>query len=305
MRYWFLLVCMVLWISRTVIAEDALAVEAHFTAATQSLVVGEPVQLALSATFPPDATLVSWPDFPGTWGDFEVSDSGKLEISETTGGGQTYRQTIMIRLWEPGIFETPKTSITYQQGSNRAELLVPGLQFQVNSVLKADDTALRPLQGQVDVPYIPPALIIGAAGLLCAGAVWLIDQRRIRRRARPSANASGLDRTALAMLSRIDLKATEAAAVYAEVADCLRDYVTSQFHVAASELTTIEMLNALQPYLSKTSLNRLYQLMAQADLVKFANQTPDYGSAARYLDAAAQWIRTAAQETRRAEITGV
>jgi hypothetical protein len=270
---------------------------AQFFAPNATPLVGEPVLLVLSAAFMPGTTLVQWPDFPQQWGVFEVRDAAELNIAEQNGVVE-YRQDLTVVLWEPGDFITPETTIIYMDANgNLANLYVQALPFTVPSVL-TDDRTLRPLKPLVFLSYIPRPLVIGVILVVAVAAIWFIQRRR--RPVKAAADWQGdireLDRRMLAALNAIGRQALEPSAVYAATADCLRDYLGQQFGVAAQELTTAELLANVQPHLSKSLLNRLGQLLGQADLVKFARQIPGQESARQYLETAAQWIQAVSRE---------
>ncbi len=302
-RRW-LLGILLLVAGRAVLAQEGAAVDVRFDAEQMRPLVGEPVHVTLSAVFAPGHTLVSWPEVPEQWGVIEVRQRGELEITQRADGGLEYQQSLTLVLWEPGEFETPETVIVYQPpDAAPAELVVAPLRFQVPSVLKADDLTLRPLKPQVSPLYVPPVLVIGVAGVLLSAAAWAVDRRRNtqERAQQPPTEAA---RAVLAALKKINPQTMEPALVYAAAADCLRDYLARQFGIAASELTTSEMVKDMQPHLPKPLLNGLYQLLNQADLVKFARQTPDVPAARQYLDMTARWIQAAGQTRQRDDAGG-
>ncbi|MBZ0300702.1 MAG: DUF4381 family protein [Anaerolineae bacterium] len=277
--------------------QDALPIAATFSTDHPRPLVGEPFTILLKAELSPGTSLVSWPDFPAQWGLLEVRQVGELTITEFGDQAREYRQPLTVVLWEPGDYSTPDTMITYQSGGLSDTLLVDPLLLRVASTLDQDDLTLRPLKPAIDLTYVPPALVIAGSGVLMILMWWWMQRmRRARLFGAESANIRALDRAMLANLKRIDRQAKTPPEVYAAVAECLRDYVTQQFQVAARELTTAELLGRLQAQLSQPSMNRLYQLMVQADLVKFAQQEPDRGDAQRYLEMAAHWIQSSARD---------
>jgi hypothetical protein len=289
--------CFLILVSGIVRAQDE-PVRAQFSTPNQSPLVGEPVQLTLTAVFATGTTMVKWPDFPEQWSHFEVHGVSKLNIAERDGALE-YRQDITIALWEPGDYNTPETIIVYADGNGAlVELFVSSLPFSVPSVL-TDDLTLRPLKPLVFMSYIPPALLAGGVIALLLPLVWFMQRRNkpVKVAADWQGDIRELDRRMLAILSSIDQQALEPSAVYAAVADCLRDYLVQQFRVAAHELTTPELLARMHPQLSQPLFNRLGQLLSQADLVKFARQIPNRESAHQYLETAARWIQSTASES--------
>jgi hypothetical protein len=294
MNRWWIAVCIMILTCGVVYAQEAAA--AQFSATNQSPLVGEPVQLTLTARFSSGATMVEWPDFPEHWANFEVREVGELEISDQNGAVE-YRQTIITILWEPGDYVTPETVIAYSDATGAlGELFAASLPFTVPSVLTGDLT-LRPLKPLVFLSYIPPALIVVGVFALAFPVVWFAQRRSKQVKVLDwQGDIRALDQRTLAMLSSIDRQPLEPSAVFAATADCLRDYLGQQFHIAAQELTTGELLIGLQPHLSKQTFTRLGQLLSQADLVKFARQIPNREAAQHYLETAARWIQAVADE---------
>lgn len=299
MKRWLIVGCTLLLISGIVQAQEA--AEARFSASNQSPLVGEPVQLTLTAAFSSGAAMVEWPDFPEQWGQFEVREVGELNISEQ-GGVLEYRQEVTLTLWEPGDYSTPETVIVYSNADGAlAELFVPPLPFTVPSVL-TDDLTLRPLKPLVFLPYIPTALIVAGLFALAVPIVWFAQRRSnpVKAVADWEGDIRELDKRMLALLGHLERQALEPGAVYAAAADYLRDYLAQRFQVASHELTTAELLARMHPQLPQPLFNRLSQLLSQADLVKFARQIPNRESAQQYLEMAARWIQATANETEQA-----
>lgn len=282
----------VLWLIPMYIQVDA-PLRASFSASNPNPLVGEPVDLTLTAELLPGATIVSWPDLSSVGPAVEVRTVGTVEIAEA-GGRTKYRQNITIVFWEPGTFRSPEMVIQYQADGRIAEFVPEHADFSVISVLDENDLKLRPLKPVISIPYVPPAWIIGGVGVATSAAIWWISWRR--RVSGSQADIRQLDRRTLAALRAIDRKKQKPDEVYAAVADCLRDYVTEQFQIAAHEMTTAELVAQMQSQLSAPLTNRLYQLMGQADLVKFAGYEPEQEIAHQYLEAAARWVQMSTKE---------
>lgn len=280
---------------QTLWAQDARTITAQFSADNQSPLVGEPIELVLSATLDADTTLVEWPEFPEQWSVFEVNDVQALDIVEHD--NQTdYQQRMTVTLWEPGSYETPETIITYQQPDGTIEeMIVVSQRFSVPSVL-TDDLTLHPFKPQIWLPYLPPALIIAMLGVICTAFIWIFQRRAGRTNEASAGKTTQFERQILAQLKKISRTSQEPEIVYAFVAACLRDYIANQFQLTTQEMTTSELLDRVQPHLSKATFSRLGHLLGQADLVKFARQLPDQQSARRYAEAATQWIQLATKE---------
>lgn len=283
------------------VAQDAEIAEARFSTRNRGPLVGEPVELTLIVALPAGSTLVSWPDFPEQWAEFEIVQVSELVIIESSNGTAQYQQTILARLWEPGDYETPETIISVQTigATTRNDLVAETLFLTVPSVLVADDEALYPPKAPVHLPYIPLSILVILAYSLFIAVTQAAHYWRVRRQQRTAAieavNIRALNRQLLASLQHIEQHSLEPAAIYSLVADNIRDYLRDQYGIAAHEMTTRELLATLQHHLPPPLLSRLQQLLGQADLVKFARYQPTPDAAQQYLEATVRWLQAIMQ----------
>jgi hypothetical protein len=140
------------------------------------------------------------------------------------------------------------------------------------------------------------ALILGA-GVGVLALAWYI-LRRLRRSPRreqelrpapPQAQPVTPYDQAISRLSAIERARWPAQGLtprhYEETVDVLRSYLEAQEGLRAKERTTEELLWALPPHLTEDdSREQLRELLAEADLVKFARLWPDERAASRFLD---------------------
>ncbi len=293
-----------LWLLNVSLA-SAQDVTASISVSNQTSLVGEPIQIELLVSLPDDAELTIWPEFSEQWGDFEVRSVSELEVGQIN-GATVYQQLISVVLWEPGAFITPETSIVFQLAGEAAQ---SGLVFEpqvvdIQSVLTAGDTELRPLKAQMWIPFLPPQYVV--IGLcIFISIMWGVYRwwfiRQAQRAILKIHHIQGVDRELLSALQEIDTQALQPAIIYALTANVLRDYVRDQFQVSAYELTTYELLRILQHRLSPPLHQRLKQLLGQADLVKFAGHQPDQRAARQYLETASRWIQAVARDLARQE----
>lgn len=292
MKRWLLL-CFLMLLIQPVKAQEAVA---RFSASSGSPLVGEPIELTLTATIPAGAIVISWPEFPTDWPPFEVRNVSELSINNTD-----YQQKLSVILWIPGEYQTPETTITYQLAENMEAqtLVVEPTFFSVPSVLDQQDMNLRPFKAQISLPYISPLVVIAvAAGL---GAISFFGVRRLRtvraatlKRAIEEDGLGPAARAALAELRRIASQGLPPEQLYAEVADCLRTYIQEQMTIAARDMTTAELMDSLR--LPDSLQRELQRILEQADLVKFARYQPGGDTAQKYLEVVGRWVRAADQK---------
>lgn len=292
MERWLLLFFLIL-MSQPVQGLDGAA---RFSANAGSPLVGEPIELTLSATIPAGAIIISWPEFPHDWPPFDVRNVGELNSGTTE-----YRQNLTVILWIPGEYRTPETTITYQlaEDAETQTLVVEPAFFSVPSVLDSQDTTLRPFKAQISLPYISPLVI--AAGSVVLGALAFVALRRLRsvRAAvlRRTVDEDGLGpaaREALAELRRIAACGLPPEQLYASTADCLRMFIHVQMATPALDMTTAELMESLR--LPAVLQRELQRILEQADLVKFARYQPSGETAVKYLAVVEKWVRAADQK---------
>ncbi len=293
MKRWLLL-CFLILLAQPVSAQDGGT--ARFSTNVGAPLVGEPIELTLTATIPAGTIIISWPEFPTEWQPFEVQNVGELSI-----GATEYRQNLTVILWIPGEYQTPETTITYQLAENAEAqtLVVEPVFFSVPSVLDSQDTALRPFKAQISLPYISPLVIAaGAFGVVIAAFFAFRRLRSLRavvlKRTVEEDGLGAAARAALAELRRIASRGLPPEQLYAEAADCLRGYVHDEMNVAARDMTTAELMESL--HLPDVLQRELQRILEQADLVKFARYQPSGETAQKYLDVVGKWVRTADQK---------
>jgi hypothetical protein len=108
-----------------------------------------------------------------------------------------------------------------------------------------------------------------------------------------------LDRLSLSRLQDIDHNNLEPAAVYQAAADCLRDYVQQQYQIPVRNMTSSELLRAVDGKLPVPLRQRLHELLLDADFVKFSFQRPERRDALRYMEMTGRWIQAVAREMTR------
>ncbi len=270
------------------------SVAATFTADRGSPLIGEPVRLTLTVNVPV-YTEVTLPKFTLDWLPFMVTSVGEVRVSTDDAVARTtYQQDLIVILWKPGDYETPETFVDYRLSDSPETFRVsvePAF-FSVPSVLNPNDLTLRPLKPPLALPYLSPVLLLGILGVLVAaglyGARWFKRQRQTWTAAVP---ADASSRT-LNELQRIAGLALPAFRTYPLVGDALRRYVEAQFHVTVEDLTTAELLDALQtlPELNDQHRLELRRILDRVDLVKFAQYQPEADSTRKLLQAAARWV---------------
>jgi hypothetical protein len=198
--------------------------------------------------------------------------------------------TAKVAFYRTGVRELPTFEIPFvrvtanMRGTIRSE---PG-QIEIASVAPLGNPPLKDLKDLAPVDGVDWLPIGIAAGAAAAGVLMVRQWRRRRRAAGPAAlpvpEAPHLPdpyEAALAQLAALDPRDLPAAA------DVVRGCLADAASVPALERTTSELLRSLPAHLvTEGNRERLTALLADADLVKFAQARTTPAAGPAFLDAA-------------------
>jgi hypothetical protein len=274
----------------------------------QPLTVGDRITLRLEVTHPADSQVIL-PQVPKQWGPFEVVEQTMPEIVENDDGTTITGKDIVVTLFEPGRYQTPSLVVTHSRADgSQEELGTPVVQLTITSIL-TDDTELRDLKPQAELP-LPPIwpwvvatilLSIFVLGLLAGLGLWLYD--RWRRRARlelapvPIVDTRPPEVIALTELDRIEglsLPArNEIKEHYSLVDVCLRRYIEGRYQIPALEQTSAELHAAFRKSAIRAEdAAEFMDIFSESDLVKFARYVPHVDNVNNLVNRARQLVHT-------------
>ncbi len=262
----------------------------------ESLTVGDQITLRLEIIHPLDSRVMLPqvnPDEDPRWQGFTVVEQSPPELVDNGDGTATTGKNIVVALFAPGEYQTPNLVVDHRKPDGTVEqLAAPIIPLRVTSVL-TEDTELRDIKPQVDLPVPPiwPWVLLGIwlALLLLVVAViigwWLYQRRQNRPMVMPDGIPAPVidprppDAIAYEELDRIealDLPAqNRIKEYYSLVSDCLRFYIEGRYQIPALEQTTGELRRAFrQADLSMRQISPFMRLFTEADLVKFARYAP-------------------------------
>lgn len=268
-------------------------VNVYFKTDTLETHLGEPFEVDLIAELPQGFTIPVWNEAPLDE-PFEIIDS--TEVETTTQGNLTIeKQALTVVVWEFGNQTTPEVFMTYISPAGISQRTpITSISIAVQATLADGDLNLRPLKPLIDLPYLPPIVFLIPIILILI-IVWVIRNiaysRRIRRAfAIPD---SPMQRAIIDLKHLLDAN-IEAQTAYPLIADEIRTYLTQEFDIRATDLTTKELMKILgSAHIFADSLAYgLEHLLTQADLVKFANHVP-LNSTSEIVEFAIHWIEEA------------
>ena len=232
----------------------------------------------------------------------------------TRSADRVYEGGARIAFYRPGRRAVPVFGLPFMrivEGVSRATLPSDSAFVEITAVLPAGNPGLKDIR---ELEARPPSRWgWGVLGLMLLAAGFYLLTRR-KRVGEPMKIASEppiepLSRSAydiaLERLARVEAEgwATRGHVDlhYEAAGQALRQYLEDAHKVAALERTTSELVWALPPHLSKGGLrDRCQEVLAGADLVKFAEVRPDAAAAVKFLDRCrsvlADWHATAPLE---------
>jgi len=275
--------------------------------------VGDRITLTVVVEAGP-AARVEWPASLDL-APFEVLETRVLP-EEVTGEGVSSTAVFTLAAFELGDLEIPPLTVDVVGGDGEVESLTSDpFGVQVVSV-GADETGdIRDIRGPLVIPLGVMRLVLGALFLLVVAALLYAVARRLWSRgdqpARPTPGprmrpAHELAFEALDALERSSLlERGQVKEYHIEASDILRTYVERHFRVTAMEMTTHEVLAALQEAGVDELFRRdLREFLEMCDRVKFAKVRPDTDACARLMEAGRGIVRASAPRPTRNEIVG-
>ena len=309
---------MVAWLTFSIlgalpVSAQSAQVELRMTVEPDTIYIGDPFTITLSATYPQDYFVV-FPRVDPKWSNvndenspvFEVRNQTSLPTAENGDGTLTSSIQIEAVLFTTGDISTPELSVAIRNPDG--EIInrpVRPIEVSITPLELGEDEELKDIEPQAVLP-VPPdpvsfvqersRLIIfaglGALGLAML-ALYLWQRRLSSDRPDPSLPAE----VALRELDRIASMPLESESDFKErytlVSDCLRNYLLSRYYVPAPELTTRQTLEELE--LSGRLDSAIYSLegiLEESDLVKFARFIPNRDDAISIIERSRDFVRT-------------
>ncbi len=268
-------------------------ITAYFETDILETTLGMPIPVKLVVEMPVGYSLVG--EFEDIFEDpFEIVDSEDLETREQ-GNLQIFEQDLTVVAWELNTLTTEEVFVRYQTPAGQQfRSPITSITVNVTSTRTESDIALRPLNPLVDLPFIPVYVYLIPVVLIVIGIFIFRNiqfNRRVQRAlARPD---SPVQRAVVDLKYMLDSNAT-VEEIYPPTADTVRQYLTEQFHIRAIDMTTLELMQALEanPIFSDTLRSSLRDFLEQADLVKFASHHPAV-SPESVIEYAIRWIEQA------------
>lgn len=269
---------------------------------TQVLKIGAPLtyQLTVEAD---KGTKLEWPAFQDSLGAFEILDQQPVDTSGK-GAKQTLKQTFTLTCFEPDRQAIPSVSIPYElKDGNEGVIKTDSFSIRVETVKVDSANQIKPLKGLLEIPLtfreILPYILGGVGVLILAGIAYWLFRRWKRKKEQPAKTSERLQlphEKALANLQALEEQQLWQRGYIKEyhdqLTDIIRDYLERILQIQAMEVTTSEILEALQDKpLPKSQIDQLRELFTKADMAKFAKAQPSANENERALTVAYAFIK--------------
>jgi len=268
---------------------EAQDVKVHAHMDSTTITLGDQVSYKLEVIAPSNYT-VYWPSIKDTIiTGIEIVKRSSIDtlILEKT-RETSLSQKLFITSFDSGYYAIPPVVFTYKKPGDTALCMAEteALLLTVNTIAIDTTQPIKPIKGPVSAPYtLKEALpwIIGALLLTAIiYAVYYIRKRRKESRPLipvPSAPALPDYEIALRELERLRGEKVWQKGLlkeyHTQLTDILRQYLFNHFGIPAHEMTSDEILDAMnRKSINRNAINKLRDILILADLVKFAKEQP-------------------------------
>ena len=258
--------------------------------AADTIVVGQPFDYQLSLTIPKDY-FVEWKQFDDTLSKsidvISVDDVKTTPINNSDNVIMT--QNLKLTSFDTGYVYVPEIAISYStslQDSVRHTLYTDEKELYVKTIAVDTTQDFRPIKGVIRQSITAKEVFPWAAiTIIVAGVVYLIiflkkrskkTEKVVEVKKKPVIPAIVTARAKLNEMKDNELwNSLKTKDYYTDLTDIAREYLEGQFGIDAVEMTTDEIMQAVNELkLNDFTKDKLQETLITADFVKFAKANP-------------------------------
>ena len=264
-------------------------VEAHASLDSNYILVGDQINLILAVSCPVDY-MIDWPQLNDTIiSAIEILGKSKIDSSYSADNSQLLlKQTIRITSFDSGYYAIPPFQIKYKESGGQLIQYeeTEALLLEVSSVPVNMEEEIKDIKAPIEAPYTFKEALPWIIGLLLSIAIGFAAYYYMKKRKKdePVFKASAKPkipphRIALDALDNLRHKKVWQSGLikdyHTELTDIVREYISSRFFIHALEMTTDEIMEALNGTTTNDQAKqKVQQTFTMADLVKFAKMQP-------------------------------
>jgi hypothetical protein len=256
---------------------------------TNTIMVGDQVYLHLMLTAP-KGTKVNWPQLKDTIiSEIEILEKSKIDSSLTADKSNiVLHQALKITSFDSGYYAIPPFRFEYSNPGNAMKQFTEteAVLLSVHTVPVDLSKEIRDIKGPMKAPFTFREALPWIIGLLLTAGLgyFIFYYLKKRKKAEPVFRAPVKIKVpphqiALDALENLRNKklwqSGQVKEYHTELTDIIRDYIFNKFAIHAPELTSDEILSALNYTATEPSARqKLNETFVVADLVKFAKLRP-------------------------------
>ena len=258
--------------------------------AVDTIIVGQPFDYQLSLTIPKDY-FVEWKQFDDTLSkSIDVISADDVKTTPINNSDNVIMtQNLKLTSFDTGYVYVPEIAISYStslQDSVRHTLYTDEKELYVKTVAVDTTQDFRPIKGVIRQGITAKEVFPWAAIIIiAAGVVYLIiflkkrskkTEKVVEVKKKPAIPAIVTARAKLAEMKDNELwNNPRTKDYYTDLTDIAREYLEGQFEIDAVEMTTDEIMKAVNELnLSNLTKSKLQDTLVTADFVKFAKANP-------------------------------
>jgi hypothetical protein len=264
-------------------------VEAHASLDSNYILVGDQINLTLAISCPADY-VIDWPQLNDTIiSAIEILNKSRIDTFYSEDNSRLFlKQTLKITSFDSGYYAIPPFQIKYKEpgGQLIQYTETEALLLEVSTVPVNMEEEIRDIKAPIEAPYTFREALPWIIGVVLAIALGYFVFYFLKKRKKdepvfkaPAKPKLPPHQIALGALDNLRFKKIWQSGrikdYHTELTDIIREYLNGRFFIHALEMTTDEIMEALNTTASNDQAKqKIRQTLMMADLVKFAKMQP-------------------------------
>lgn len=264
-------------------------VEAHASLDSNFILVGDQINLTIAVSCPTDY-VIDWPPLYDTIiSAIEILNISKIDSSYSADKNNLLlKQTFRITSFDSGYYAIPPFQIKYKESGGQLIQYTEteALLLEVSTLPVNMEEEIKDIKAPIEAPYTFREALPWIIGLILAIAIGFgvyyymkkrkIDEPIFKASAKPKIPPHRIALDAFDNLRHKKVwQSGRIKDYHTELTDIVRDYLNGRFYIHAPEMTTDEIMEAIDKTASNyQAKEKIRQTLIIADMVKFAKMQP-------------------------------